>query len=408
MTLNNIFIPCMLTSMTTMVGFFSMLINKMIPLQEFGVYTGIGIGFAFVLSITLIPILFSYTNIKDGYSKKERKLFTFRKIVKMIGERNIKHKNKILVLSLLIIIISIYGTSFLEIDTRPYNYFGKNNEIYVSEKLIREKLSGTASLYILISGNENNLILNYEVIKEIEDLVTFLQRQREVGKVISITDLIKYINYKINEDKDEYYKIPDNTKKIKELLFIAEISDESNIINELISWKNEKTYLIIRSGKECNDTNEISILTKKIRKYLKKIELKNYKFDLVGTSILIIKGVDLLINGLQKSLIIASVAIFIIMILLFRSFKIGIISMIPNMLPILITLGLMGLLGIELNFITSAFACVSLGLAVDDTIHFLARFKKEIKKDGDTVAAMFRTLEVTGKAIIFTSIVFAA
>jgi len=266
--------------------------------------------------------MFSYTNIKDGYSKKERKLFTFRKIVKMIGERNIKHKNKILVLSLLIIIISIYGTSFLEIDTRPYNYFGKNNEIYVSEKLIREKLSGTASLYILISGNENNLILNYEVIKEIEDLVTFLQRQREVGKVISITDLIKYINYKINEDKDEYYKIPDNTKKIKELLFIAEISDESNIINELISWKNEKTYLIIRSGKECNDTNEISILTKKIRKYLKKIELKNYKFDLVGTSILIIKGVDLLINGLQKSLIIASVAIFIIMILLFRSFKI--------------------------------------------------------------------------------------
>ena len=96
------------------------------------------------------------------------------------------------------------------------------------------------------------------------------------------------------------------------------------------------------------------------------------------------------------------------MTILFRSFKIGIISMIPNLTPILLTLGFMGILGIKLNFVTSAFACVSLGLAVDDTIHFLARYKKEIRKDGDHVKAMFRTFEVTGKAIIFTSIIFAA
>ena len=216
------------------------------------------------------------------------------------------------------------------------------------------------------------------------------------------------MNLKLNNDDKKHYNLPENIGEIKELLFFAEMYDRNNIIGNFIDTDYKNTYIIIRSSKDCSDIDEIRLLTKKIKNYLDKININDFNFELLGTSMLMANAVEPILKGLRNSLIIASIIIFFIMTILFRSFKIGIISMIPNLIPILLTLGFMGILGIKLNFVTSAFAGVSLGLAVDDTIHFLARYKKEMRKDGDHVKAMFRTFEVTGKAIIFTSIIFAA
>lgn len=408
-TLDNIVIPCMLTSLTTMIGFFSMNLNQIIPLKEFGIYSGVGIGIAFTLTIILIPILFSFTNINNFLIKKKKGIDLVKYFSIIILKNTIKYKYLVVFLSLIIIIISIQGARNLEIDTRPYNYFGNKSKIYKSEKVIRQSLSGTVSLYIFVSGKkENSDIINLDVLRRIETIKKYLIKQKEVGKVISITDLIKYMNLKLNNDDKKHYNLPENIGEIKELLFFAEMYDRNNIIGNFIDTDYKNTYIIIRSSKDCSDIDEIRLLTKKIKNYLDKININDFNFELLGTSMLMANAVEPILKGLRNSLIIASIIIFFIMTILFRSFKIGIISMIPNLIPILLTLGFMGILGIKLNFVTSAFAGVSLGLAVDDTIHFLARYKKEMRKDGDHVKAMFRTFEVTGKAIIFTSIIFAA
>ena len=225
---------------------------------------------------------------------------------------------------------------------------------------------------------------------------------------VEISALIKYMNYRFHDSDRAFYKIPENRNQISELILMASISDNAEILSNLFDDQYSKTPLGIRF--RYHDLYRIENLNKKINAYFDSHfnNIENLSAYTTGTAILISHTLVPLLTALNQSLLVAVVAIFLIMILLFRSIKFAILSMIPNLIPLAMTLGLMGLMDISLNYTTAPLAAIALGLAIDDTIHFLARFRMEFRKEKIYSKAIYNTIISVGKPILISSIVLTA
>jgi len=406
-TLRLMILPCFLTTLTTMVGFTSLAICRIVPIEHFGLYSAVGIGFGYILAITLIPI---------GFSLGDTRSFSLDKpsseiLLKILTRINILDKSKkaaILSASVLALSLGLYGTTRMHMETDLGKFFGNDFKGYSDMIYIEKEFGGVAQLYAVIDSRQEDGLKDPELLRAIDRFSDYLRQQDGVDKVVSASDLIKHMNYRFHDGDPAYRVIPDDPKQIAELVLMASMSDEEDMLSRFFDDGYSKTSIGIRYRHR--ELDRIDGLNKVIRSYLRsdphlRERTKSYA---TGTTILFANTMVPIIDGLYQSLFVASVAIFLLMILLFRSLKIALISMVPNLVPILLTLGTMGLLDIPLNIATAPVAAIALGIAVDDTIHFLVRFGREFDKGRDYSKAIENTLRSAGKPILVTTIVLTA
>ena len=406
-TIGLMLVPCSLTTFTTMIAFLSLLACRIEPLRLFGIFSAIGMGFAFLLSITLLPIGLSVGDTRP-LSLRKPPSEAFLGILKRIHRFNVTSKGLSLPVFLAFFLLAGYGALRLHVETDPAKFFGRKMRLVTDTLFIEQKLGGFIPFFVVIEGQEKERIKDPVLLEKIDRLGNFIRRQEGVDKLVSGSDLIKYINFRLHDNDPSEYRIPEDRKAVAELLLMASISDESGLLSRFFDDDYSKASLAIRFRH--HDFDSYKRLMDAILPYLESEfrAVPDVTTYVTGTNMMLANTLMPFLQGLKQGLVFAGAAIFTLMIVLFRSLRVGFISMLANVVPITITFGLMGLLGISLNFATAPIAAIALGIAIDDTIHFLTRFKREFAEDCDYEGSIARTMKSVGKPILITSVVLTS
>jgi len=425
-TMRTMFWPCLYTTLTTIVAFGSLLFSDIKPIIDFGYVMIIGLIIILFTSFTILPLTISYfpkINISNNIN------FV---ILDKFFKYSTKYCGIIILINLLVFLISVYGIYQLNVENSFINYFKSNTEIHKGMKLIDRELGGTTPIDIIINfKNESNkhmlseksnteddiifdddlsifddLSINDEMVSywftkdkidTIEEIHKYLESKDEIGKVQSLYTLIEMAN-KINKDNLSifelsilYNEIPEDYKK---LLINPYLSVEKNMI---------------KISARIRDSNKIERdkLVKNIKYYLEKNFLNIDKFEVNGLLVLYNDMLQSLFSSQIKSFGIILLSIFFMFIILFQSFKLSIIAIIPNIIASSLILGLIGLLKIPLDIMTITIAAITIGITVDNTIHYIYRIKIKLNHDIETKKLIENTHNNVGKAVITTSLTIA-
>jgi len=416
MTTGKMFWPIIYTVLTTVCAFLSLIFSGIKPIIDFGWMMTLGLITSFIITFTLLPSLLGFisdNNIKikqDGDSK----------ITSFFGKISINNKGSVFMITSFIIVLSVVGISRLEVENSFINYFNKNTEIYKGMKLIDEKLGGTTPLEVILkfpnraevkvarddefedwgdeSDEENEKYwFTKDKINRIQAVHSYLDSLIPVGKVLSFSSIIE-VATKLNNNKPLgtlemgllYSKIPDNLKK--------------DIIDPYISIKDNEARISLRiidsqSGLRRND------LINRINYDLEnKLKLNKDEFKLAGVLILFNNLLQSLFKSQILTLGLVMIGIFAMFIALFRNVKLSLIGVVPNFIAAFFILGIIGLLGIPLDMMTITIAAITIGIAVDNSIHYIYRFKEEFLKTKDYNKTLEICHSTVGVAILNTSI----
>ena len=419
--LSSKFFPCLYTILTTILAFSSLIISNIRPVMDFGWIMVIGLIFSFILSFTFFPatlILFTEDRKYSVNDITTQITFFFAKFVK---------KQQVLFVSICIMLISfsIYGIFQLTVENRFIDYFKKSTEIYQGMYLIDQKLGGTTPLDLIIdappehfeNSDEDDLDFEEDFIEdesnnitstsywftsymfsEIDMIHDYLNSLEETGKVLSISTAMKLLKELNNNQEIENYELGILYKKLPKDI-------KNNLLAPYLAKDGNQIRLTMRVY-ESDKNLKRQALINKITTDLKNVfNLKDDQFRLTGMLVLYNNMLQSLFKSQILTLGTVFAAIFIMFIFLFKSIKVALIAICPNLVAALLVLGLMGIFGIPLNIMTITIAAISVGIAVDDTIHYLHRFEEEIIKDGDYQKAIHRSHSTIGKAMYYTSLI---
>ena len=397
----------MLTSITTAIGFLSLISTNIIMIRQFGAIVCVSVILAFVVSITFIPSMLMILETPTQKSLKSVSKNLRNRFLKWTVKLNNYHQKSIIFLSLILIFIFLFYAFKVDPHSSLMEDLSKGNELY-DDMIFMEKKMGSVMPFEVIATVNNKGAPFENGIKDPQTLHAIAKLQDkpstipEIGKMISVIDYLREINQAFNKGDKEFYSIPKTKEMVSQYIFLQEEQFET-----LVNFDYSSARL----------TGRISDITSQRAKEIKneiiqwgRENLPSYlDIQLTGTTLMGLKINQYLVTNLVVSFLIAFGVIFISMLLLFKSVKIAIISMIPNFIPLLLMAGVMGYYNIKLRPTTAMTFAIAYGIAVDDTIHFLVRFRQELfSHKGHYREANEKTLLTTGKAIISTSFILSA
>ncbi len=418
MTTEKMVWPIIYTVLTTMCAFMSLMFSEIKPIIDFGLMMSFGLLTSFIVTFTLLPTLL---NLFD-YQKVEVEEKSFSSFTQTLSKFSLNNVKLIILISLLLIILSVFGISKLKVENSFINYFSKDTEIYKGMKLIDEKLGGTTPLNIILKfdkdgedivnededefedwDDENNETdqskywFTKDKIDRIKNVHMYLESLDYVGKVLSFYSIIE-IATKLNNNKELgtlemgvlYSKLPETIKK--------------EIVDPYISVKDNEARINLRV-KDSSENLRRNQLIEKIDDELKsKVGLNEKDFKLGGVLVLFNNLLQSLFKSQILTLGLVMIGIFLMFLVLFRNVKISLIGVIPNFIAAFAILGLIGLLNIPLDMMTITIAAITIGIAVDNSIHYIYRFIEEYKTHKDYNEVVKTCHSTVGIAILNTSI----
>lgn len=398
--------PCLLTSITTAVGFLALGISPIKTIAHMAIYISLGVVFAFFLSITLLSFFLSFSKEPKPDQKPveplQQKPSIFAGFLQSIGHWVIAHDKAVVFVSLGIFILAGAGIGRITVDSNFLKDFSEEVQVRKDTEFSDKTMGGTGSLVYLFDSGETDGIKNPEVLKRIEQIQAFADTQTDmVKKSTSIVDLIKDLNQSFHENNPEYYRIPDSQELVAQYLLVYEFSGGEELKN-YVSDDYSRASLELRTP--LSHASEVTELTNTIDEFTKQNPSDVTKAEMTGISSLWIRLVQYISDSQIKGLSLALLIIAIMMCLIFRSIKVGLISMVPNVAPIVLTLGFMGWMDIALDYSKLLIATVAIGIAVDDTIHMMIRFHHEFQRRGHYQQAFLHTMNDVGRALVITSI----
>jgi len=413
-TSKRMFWPILYTVLTTICAFLSLIFSGIKPIIDFGWMMTVGLLVSLSITFTLLPAILNILSKKNSNYKDEKKSI-ITSFLSKVAQKNTK---TIFTSALLVVIISIVGISKLEVENSFINYFDEDTEIYKGMKLIDNKLGGTTPLDIIIKfpdreksektdddfdnwDDEEKDEAKYWFTRNKINIITkvhdYLDNLQEVGKVISFASMVRVVE-DLNDGKELrglemgilYTQIPDSIKK--------------EIIDPYISIKNNEARISLRIL-DSNEDLRRNELIKKINYDLEnQLGLNREEFKLAGILILFNNLLQSLFKSQILTLGVVMAGITVMFLVLFRNITLSLIGVVPNFMAAFLILGIIGLLEIPLDMMTITIAAITIGIAVDNSIHYIYRFKEEFKKINDYNQTVQKCHETVGVAILNTSI----
>jgi hypothetical protein len=396
----------LMTNVTTASGFATFIITESTLLKEFGIVASINIVAIFILSLLIIPIIYSYLALP-----KERHLRHLGKtwiegfenwIVRMVKHRRIT----IYIVSICALVISIIGIYTIRVSGSLLEDMPKEAAFFKDIEFFEEEFDGIMPLELLIDTKRPQGVTKLSTLKRMRDLQDLLAEYPELSKPVSMVELVKYSKQAYYNGNPEYYQLPTSQEKNFIFPYLKGVNTAgSNQLNAYI----DSTGQFARMTVFMKDigTEEMEAIEDQIWPKINKLFPENrYEITMTGKALVFQKGTNYLVKNLVMSLSLAILLIAIFMAWMFRSFKMIIISLIPNLLPLLITAGMMGFLGIPIKPSTILVFSIAFGISVDDTIHFLAKYRQELKARNWKISkSVYPALRETTVSMFYTSIV---
>ncbi len=424
-TLSQIITPCFYMVLTSAIAFFSLIVSDINPVIVFGYIMILGLLCAFLLTFTVLPALIMLINPKSRVLEQDKSATLLENLLNVI----VNNKKLTIAIVVGMFVLNIIGISQITVENRFIDYFKKTTDIYQGLELVDQELGGTVPLEVMLEvdpdqveevdedaqedeefgdyltnleGTQDDFTAksywyNRSGIRKINKIHKYLEDLPQVGKVLSLSsteEVFRTINK--GEPLEDFHlslvyrKVPDNVKQVLISPYVSSDGSQARILARI----KDSDHTLIR-----ND------LLKKISTEL------NTSFINDGESVRL-TGISVLYNNVLQSLFRSQiltlgtvfVCIFIMLVILFRNFKLAVIGTLPNIFTALFILGLMGVLGIPLDIMTITIAAITIGIGVDYAIHYIHRYKKEFAQNGDNFQAIYRSQTTVGKALYFTSI----
>ncbi|MEZ7820934.1 MAG: efflux RND transporter permease subunit [Patescibacteria group bacterium] len=394
-------IALFLTSVTTVLGFASNIFNDIDLIKDFAITASCALAINGIITMLLVPVCLYYFNF-DKYTDTDSFSKYTPRIMKILN--SICTNYKIMVMSIILIVFSasIYFTMNLTVNNDPLSYFRSEHELVKDSKKLHTNLAGMQAFYIAFDGNEENFFKEPENLKYIEKIKKHLLLSKDFDSAVAFTDHLSLVNREMNSGHEQYYKVPESSDLVQQYLLFFQRGDIEKYINSNFSISNIVVRHNISNSQQLNQA--ISQLEEFMQSELKDLKIKVY---ITSENILINKAADDLMIGQIYSLFLLVVIVFIIMSLLFVSLKAGFISLIPNLIPIVLTFGTMNLLGISINPGTIMVAVIAFGIALDDTIHLMTHYNHEARNTPNNDEAISKTIQSQLVPVITTSISLA-
>lgn len=385
-SLRKVFIPVLLACVTTVIGFISFIFGSYLTMiREFGIFTAIGVFFAFINAVIFIPSVLAILPPKLFNQKKSSKKQWF--FLNQLARFVLKHRLMIVIISILIVIFFGLMISRIERKVDFLDYFKPDTRIKKTEELIIKEFGGSVPIQILINGD----LQDPQVLNKVQMLTNFLNTLGEVNNPVSIIDYIKEMNYAIVGKKE----IPDTPEKVANLFFLIEGEEAiAQFINA------DKTEGVLQATVKGLYTRNSTDMMKQIEDYLKKQNTDQCHFQLAGTAKIYDRLDQSLLRSQSQSLITAVLLIFICLIFLVGSVPVAIIGLVPIIFTLFIVFGFMGLAKIPLDVATVLVGSVSIGIGIDYTIHFINRLRQELAYNKDIKGVILTTISTTGQPIV--------
>jgi predicted RND superfamily exporter protein len=397
----------LMTSITTAAGLLSFVVADVKPVADLGIAAPIGIGLALVYTVVLLPAMIAIFPMRRGKPRGEHQLSLMDRLLASVARISCAKPVVILAVALVITIVSVAGMTRLRFSQNGIKWFKESSPIRQATELIDDKLRGTLILEVVIDTGQPNGLYEPELLQQLERSMAYVEGLRRgdvfVGKASSLDTIVKEINRALNENQPEHYTIPDDRNLIAQELLLFEGSG-SNDLEQLVDpdFSMVRCTLKVPFIDAFYQVGLIDDVSAHLESAFPQAEI-----TITGSNALYVKMFHNIITTMAKSYMISLSIITLLMIALIGRVRIGLLSMIPNLLPLVVILGAMGWLDIPLDMSTVLIGSVAIGLVVDDTIHFMHNFRRYFEQSGSVEVAVARTMDTAGRAIMVTSIVLA-
>lgn len=398
-------VAILMTSSTTIIGFATVTVNKIIMLKEFGLVLAVGLFFNFIVTVLFIPWFLHYFGEKkspfEGAVEDNEKYSAkmFRKLAETIYTFTLHRKVMLVVIVLVYSAFTLYYGKDVKADNGALSNFKEDSEIRRDVVTFNESFPGITNFFITLKADGIKPFRKHENLQKVFEIFQFIENSKVWGGARSFAEMIALVNRELNEGKPEEFRIPENDALISQYLLFFTRPDMEHFVSADYSQANiVVNHQIISSHKYIE---ELEVLKKDLSKLL---EGSGISFELTAKSILNAEAGETIVTSQIESIILTVIMIFLLMALLFWSFKVALLSIVPNVLPIFGFFGFMGLFDIPLNIGTSVIAVISIGIAVDDTIHFFFRFNEYLKEFGTKEEALQATLKAETRPMVTTSL----
>ncbi len=400
-TIGTLAVPCFLTSFTTAIGFISLAVSSVPPIRNFGIAAAGGMMAEFALSMTILPLgiyfLRNKLALKQASTEKSSR---FHSQLTRFAETLPGYRTQLLRGSVVLLIISLVLATQIKVETNLLEYFKSSSPIRQASQFIDDQLGGVETFEISLTANREDQFLEPETLRTVEKIEQYLQQQPIVSSVTSINDFFREMNKAFHSEDPKWLKIPDSRALTAQYLLLYDGDDLDYLLDERRQW----TRISARITE--HNSSKVAFYIEDLQNFLDDLTADTpLKAQVTGKTLIANKLIDFIVSSQVQSLSLAFILIFLLMLRIFRSWKLGILSSIPNMLPILVNFAIMGLFGVPLNSATAIIAAVAIGIAVDDTIHFICQYQQQRKKGLSAELAVQNAIIVKGTPIIMTSLI---
>jgi predicted RND superfamily exporter protein len=395
----------LMTNITTASGFATFVFVKSQLLREFGILASINILSIFVLALLIIPIIYSFMEPpkKKHLNHLERRWMenVVDWMEKMVREQRIA----VYITTVIIIILGIIGLYQIRVSGSLIEDMPKTKAFFKDIKFFENEFGGIMPLEILVDTKKEKGVMKLSTLKRMDKINEVIESFPELSKPVSIVNLVKYSKQAYYKGKPKYYQLPTSQEQNYIFEYTKNSDGNSDMLNNFVDSTGQ--FARITTFMKDIGTDKMNVIQERLRQIVEKeFPAERYNVSFTGKALVFLKGTNYLIGNLVFSLSLAILLIALFMAWMFRSFRMILISIIPNMLPLLITAGLMGFFGIPIKPSTILVFSIAFGISVDDTIHFLAKYRQELIANNWKIRkSVYAALRETGVSMFYTSIV---
>lgn len=393
--------PMLMTSVTTGVGFLSMLTSDLVPIKYFGVFAAIGISYAFIITLLLLPALLMI--LKDQPAGERKPLFSG--YVEWLGETVLNQRKRILVAFGLLLAISFFGLSQLYVNASLVAQFKPSDPLRVADTILNQHFSGTNTLDLMIDTGKQDGLLDPAFLNNLARFQQEVEKHPNVGDSASIAEFLSTMNKAMHGDDEAWRKVPDSSELAAQYLLLYSFSGAPDDFETFITGDYRHAHLRINLK-----SDETAVIDAMINDMQGKIDVwfpasEGFKVEWAGTAFTIHRLAELIISGQISSLIFSLVAILLLCWLMFRSLQMALLAMLPVSLAVIVNYGMMGNIGIPLDIATALTGSMALGIGIDFAMHYLYRFR-DLRDSGlNYAASVIETNRSVGHALLFNAFV---
>ena len=393
--------PIFISAATTMAGFGAFIFSGIPAIRDLGIFATVGVFLSYWFCVLLVPSFLWFSPIPrlnqlPGGEDSHRHTF-----LEMLARFNLHRAAWVYAISVLSAVWAVWGVFHLQVHTDYLSYFHKNAPVVQTARFFHERMAGIAPLFVVVESKGERKVTEADVLKATEALERRVQEIPGVDAALSFVDTLKLLNRAFHNEAPEHFVVPEETEVIASLIEFAE-SDPSGLSADFLSSDHRYARIVART--HLFSSSELHSTIDRINELAAQLFPADFKVQVSGSLVLMNQTSDRVAAEQAKSLIFSVLLISAIVIILFRSFKIAGLAMVPAGLPVLLCFGLMGWSGVSLNVNTSLIANVAIGIAVNNCVHFLVHFQRNVRRGLSTADATRESLKNAGGAMLAASI----